>query len=530
MTAPGFRLIRIDGPERFQLMPGRKALLGRGPSSDFPVPDPTISRQHAELDVQGEEIDIADLGSSNGTLINGKRVTRGRARAFDTLTFGRAVFRLEPLEGDDQRQSAAGGTIVRAVRVDPDVRDALRHLDAHSEQSHLKLDERDAASRSARKLGLLLDLSQRLSGELDLDRLLESIVTTAFDVLAVDRVAIMLLDPATGQLVPRVGRNTLGDLPSRAVPRSIADKVVAERVAVLSDNAAADSRFSGQSILAQSVRSAMCTPLMGSAQQVLGILYVDSVTAINSFSDEDLQFLVAFGGIAAAGIRASMQADELQRQALVRGTFERYFAPEVAAEIARNAGAVRLGGERRPIAVLFSDVRGFTRLAEGMAPEALASLLSDYFTEMVDIVFEHGGTLDKFVGDAIMALWGTPQAQPDDADRAVQAAVAMQAALAELNASWQAQGRPVLEIGIGINYGEVFAGNIGSHRRLEYTVLGDVVNVAARLCAEAGPGEILVASGLKQVLTGDWSFDALPPSELRGREGKVERFRVKREE
>jgi len=250
------------------------------------------------------------------------------------------------------------------------------------------------------------------------------------------------------------------------------------------------------------------------------------VTSTNSFSEEDLQFLIAFGGIAAAGIRASMQADELQEQAIVRGSFERYFAPGVAAEIARNAGATRLGGERRKIAVLFSDVRGFTRLAEGMAPEALAKLLSEYFTEMVEVVFEHGGTLDKFVGDAIMALWGAPQAQDDAPDRAVRAALAMQEALVHLNARWLAAGRPALGVGIGINFGEVFVGNIGSHRRLEYTVLGDVVNVAARLCAEAGAGEILVADGVRTATYGGWNYEALEPMALKGREEKVNVFRV----
>lgn len=519
-----FRLIRLDGAEHFELPAGKRCVLGRGPTSDFPVPDATISRQHAELSVVGDEVEVTDLGSSNGTQVNGKKVSRARAKAFDTIVFGRATFRLEPIEPPDARGSVAGGTIVRALKVDSDMRDALSHLDERSERSHLKLD--DGADRAARKLSLLLDLSQRLSGELDLDRLLESVVTTAFEVFAVDRVAILLADPVTGALVPRVSRSALGDLPARAVPRSIADRVVKERVAVLSDNAAADSRFSGQSILLQSVRSAMCTPLMGSADRVLGILYVDSVTASNSFSDEDLQFLVAFGGIAAAGIRTSLQAEELRSQAVVRGTFERYFAPEVAAAIARNAGAVQLGGERRPIAVLFSDVRGFTRLAEGMPPEALAALLSDYFTEMVDVVFEHGGTLDKFVGDAIMALWGAPTSQPDAADRALRAALGMQSALQELNARWELQGRPPLEVGVGINYGEVFAGNIGSHRRLEYTVLGDVVNVAARLCAEAGPGEILVGAGVREALRGDWPLELLPARELRGREGRVEIYRV----
>ena len=518
-------LIRTNGPESFEVTAGRKFMLGRGPSSDFPVPDPTISRQHAELQLIGSELELSDLGSSNGTLVNGKRITRGRARPFDVITFGRAAFRLEPT-GSTQAEGLPGGTIVRAVKVDADVRDAIHHLDEESEESHLKLGAVAVDSRSARKLALLLDLSQRLSAQLEIDRLLQAVVANAFEVLAVDRVAILLRDPATGELVPRVARSVLGELPPSAVPRSITERVMAERVAVLSDNAAADSRFSGQSILVQSVRSAMCTPLMGSSEQVLGLLYVDSVTATNSFSDEDLQFLVAFGGIAAAGIRASYQADELRQQAIVRGSFERYFAPDVANEIARTAGAAQLGGDRRPIAVLFSDVRGFTRLAEGMPPEALAALLTDYFTAMVDVVFEHGGTLDKFVGDAIMALWGAPRPQDDAAERAVRAAVAMQHVLRERNVAWVAEGRPRLEIGIGINFGEGFAGNIGSLRRLEYTVLGDVVNVAARLCAEAGAGEILVGEGVRKTLGPEWRLEELTPSELRGREGRVGRWKV----
>jgi adenylate cyclase len=125
---------------------------------------------------------------------------------------------------------------------------------------------------------------------------------------------------------------------------------------------------------------------------------------------------------------------------------------------------------------------------------------------MVEVVFAHGGTLDKFIGDAVMALWGAPVAHADDVERAVAAAVAMQRALERLNARWQAEGRRTLEAGIGLNVGEVFAGNIGSDRRLEYTVLGDAVNVAARLCGEAGGGEILISEAVYR------SFATPPPA------------------
>ena len=164
----------------------------------------------------------------------------------------------------------------------------------------------------------------------------------------------------------------------------------------------------------------------GLGDRVLGLLYVDNLTTTNTFTDEDLQFLVAFSGLAAVGIENCRYAEQIRREATVRSNFERYFAPNVAAEIAQQDGAIRQGGERRPTTVLFSDIRGFTAIAESMGPDAIAQLLTEYFTEMVEIVFEHGGTLDKFIGDAIMALWGAPIAHADDPDRALRAAIAMQ--------------------------------------------------------------------------------------------------------
>jgi adenylate cyclase len=266
---------------------------------------------------------------------------------------------------------------------------------------------------------------------------------------------------------------------------------------------------------------------MASADRLLGLLYVDNLTTTNTFTDEDLQFLVAFSGLAAIGIKNSRYAEQIRREVTVRSNFERYFAPNVAADIAQREGAIRQGGERRPTTVLFSDIRGFTAMAESMGPDAIAQLLSEYFTEMVEVIFEHGGTLDKFIGDAIMALWGSPIAHADDTDRAVRAAIAMQRSIARLNERWASQGRPEIGVGIGINHGEVFAGNIGSHRRLEYTVIGDAVNVAARLCAQASPGEILVSEALLGVVRDQVSAEFLPEMALKGKAQVVQVYRVR---
>jgi adenylate cyclase len=313
------------------------------------------------------------------------------------------------------------------------------------------------------------------------------------------------------------------------VPQSIARRAVAERLAILTDNAAADERFKGKSILMQSVRSAMCTPLMGSGGTVLGIIYVDNLTATNSFGDEDLEFLIAFSGIAAVAIENGQLTDRIRREAVVLSNFQRYFAPNVAAQIVSQVGSVKLGsGEKRPVVIFFSDIRGFTPMAEKMGPDEITTLLTQYFTEMVEIIFEHGGTLDKFIGDAIMAIWGAPIAHEDDASRAIAAAIEMQQVLAELNQKWTGEGRQPVNIGIGINFGEVFAGNIGSERRLEYTVIGDAVNTASRLCDKAGPGEILISEPFYKTLKKPPPVEALEPLQLKGKARAVAVYRVKR--
>jgi adenylate cyclase len=535
------KLISFTGDQDFDLAVDHVYVVGRAVTSDIPIFDPTISRRHAELKVGRHGIALKDLGSSNGTFINGERVTEGTIDPGDSVTFGKVVFQLKSPEMGNARLVTTGqnlphpgGTIVKQVAMSGGVPAVIvgdvaagTASSGESAAGQLKVAGASTGERNARKLSLLLEVSQKLSGELDLDKLLSRVVGTTFDVMGVDRVSV-LLTTESGELVPRVSKSRLGDSSAQHVPRSIARKAVEERVAILTDNALADDRFKGgQSILLQSVRSAMCIPLMASAEQVLGILYVDNLTATDSFNDEDLQFLIAFGGLAAIAIKNSRFADQIQRQAMVRSNFERYFAPNVAAEIAQQQGMVKLGGDKRPVTILFSDIRGFTTMSEHMSPDAIAGLLSDYFTEMVDIIFANGGTLDKFIGDAIMALWGAPIPHADDPDRAVQAAIAMQRAIHHLNEKWAAEGRPTISVGIGINYGDTFAGNIGSHLRLEYTVIGDAVNVASRLCSNAKGSEILISDLLYQVLKQKPPVDARDPLSVKNRAQAVPVWSVK---
>jgi adenylate cyclase len=537
-----FKLLSTTGEQSIDLQPGRTIVVGRAVTSDIPIYDPTISRRHAEVSLTDGGVKVKDVGSSNGTFLNGARITEAVATENDVITFGKVAFRVKeisapvsrpqvvpPVSAEFTGAKPAGGTIVRQLPVSVSGGVPAIVTAAPSGASHLKVTAKSLEELREKKLELLLEISKELSKQQELDRLLDKVVEFTFQVMNVDRVSILLLEAATGELVPRISKGrTAQSSASKHVPQSIARKVVEDRVAILSDNTAADERFKGKSILIQSVRSAMCTPLMGTDQKVLGILYVDNLTATHSFSDDDLKFLIAFGSLAAVAIENSQRSERLRREALVLSNFQRYFAPNLAAQIAQQEGAVQLGGQKRPVVIFFSDIRGFTSMSETMGPDDIATLLTEYFTEMVEIVFEHGGTLDKFMGDAIMALWGAPIAHEDDAQRAIACAVDQLAALEKLNAKWKAQGRQELGIGIGINFGEVFAGNIGSDRRLEYTVIGDAVNTASRLCSSAGPNEILISEPFFQQLKQPPEVETLEPIQMKGKAKKIPVYRVKR--
>lgn len=531
-----FRLNSTTGEQSVDLNDGQSVLVGRAVTSDLPVYDSTVSRRHAEVTHTPHGLTVKDLGSSNGTFVNGSRIAEATVSDGDIVTFGKVAFNIievvaspaaAPPTPDPPAaaaaQAAPQATIVRQVPVkDPDSLE--QQVGRLSGESTLATGE----EREANKLKLLLDISKELSKQQDVDKLLDKVVDITFQVMSVDRVSILMVDAKSGELVPRTSRNRLGDQASaKHVPRSIAQRCVDERLAILTDNAAADERFKGQSILMQSVRSAMSAPMMGGEGTVLGLIYVDNLTALNSFGDEDLEFLIAFSGIAAVAVENSQLTDKLAHEAVVLSNFQRYFAPNIVEQISSQDGMVQLGGAKRPVVIFFTDIRGFTSMSENMSPDDIASLLTEYFTEMVSIVFEHSGTLDKFMGDAIMALWGAPLEHEDDADRAMQAAIDMMRVLGELNQKWESEGRPHIDIGIGINYGEVFAGNIGSEQRMEYTVIGDAVNVASRLCSKAARGQVIVSEPFYKALKTPPEVEALDPLELKGKSDTVPVYQVK---
>src|SRR3954468_14868695 len=394
-----FKLTSTDGAHSFELKEGVTLVVGRAPTSDVPVIDPTISRRHAEVDYLDGSITVRDLGSSNGTFVNGSRVDASPVTAGDMITFGKVGFKVQhvgpiatPPRGSAPTITPPNATIVRQLPV----RDPRTLSSMPSPLSVPVTPSTDggvvalALEKSRQRLATLLEVSKGLGKATDIDTLLDRIAGYAYQILEVERVAIHLLDDS-GELFPKFARDKRGGDTTRSVPQSIARTALKDKVAILSDNAGEDTRFGGQSILMQQIRSAVCVPLIGSEDKALGILYVDNVTATHRFSDEDFEFCIAFAGIAAVAIENGQFAQRIQRELVTRSNFERFFTPQLAKRIAETSGSLRLGGDKRPIAVLFTDIRGFTALSETMRPDDMASLLTEYLTEMVDCVFRYEG-------------------------------------------------------------------------------------------------------------------------------------------
>jgi adenylate cyclase len=275
----------------------------------------------------------------------------------------------------------------------------------------------------------------------------------------------------------------------------------------------------------QGIRSSMAVPLIN-ANDLLGVMILDSQVAANAFTDKDLQMTQNIANQAAVAIQNSLYARKIEREALTRERVQRLLSPQIAELVIAGKVEVEKGGEARDTTVFFSDIRGFTSMSEKRTAREIVNMLNEYFELMVEVIFKYEGTLDKFVGDEIMALFGAPVDHTDDAYRAVKVAVEQMEALAGFNDERVARGEEPVKIGIGINSGEVVAGYLGSSKALEYTVIGDVVNTAARLCSTAQADQIIISHNTYERVKDYFEVEELPPAQVKGKAQALQIYRV----
>jgi class 3 adenylate cyclase len=217
---------------------------------------------------------------------------------------------------------------------------------------------------------------------------------------------------------------------------------------------------------------------------------------------------------------------QLREKERVKALFGRYLPKAVADRALAHQGELGLGGEQKDVAILFSDIRGFTSLSERLSPPEVVAMLNDYYTRMIDVLFAHDGTLDKTIGDAIMAVFGAPVNDERATHKALRTALGMRVALDAFNADRAAAGKEPVYIGIGVNCGSVVAGNLGSIKQLSYTVIGDEVNLASRMCSNAKAGQILVTEAVYRKCKWDFEFNALEPIKVKNVSQPVQVYEV----
>lgn len=556
---------RIDGSLRTFPLAGEEVRIGRGPDNEIRLPDPSVSRHHALLERDPRGWVVRDLESTNGTHHNGARVQRASIAPGDRLKIGAFELAVEDdaaEEGTRVTPPATGSP--RPPRPEPPATGpggaAPEPSGSHAKVPNASIvrplaefsatyglqgtegpppavsaDESEAAYGN-RVFGFLTRLAQLLITAESVPHVLRRVMDVAFEALPVERGFILIQD-RDGE--PRCELARLGDRveerPEEGVPvsRTLLEAVMEDRVALLTYDALADDRWAaGDSIRLHGIRAAMSAPLW-SGERIMGVMQVDSSLKAGAFGERDLDFLTALANYAAVAVERLENARRVEHERRLRSRFERYHSPAVIEEMMRESetgdGAAEGVRELRvtEATVLFADLVGFTAFAERASPEEVSALLEGFFDHAVDAVFEAGGTLDKFIGDAVMAFFGPPLAQPDHARRAVEAALRLQRDLRRWNEDRRKRGEPEVAARIAVNSGPVVVGDVGSARRVDYTVLGNTVNVAARLEQfVARPGDVVIGEETHRLLEGRYEAEVLGQVQLKGLRQKVRAFRM----
>jgi adenylate cyclase len=557
--------------------------LGRHPSNSIQLLDKIVSKEHCIIELRGDAFVLKDLGSLNGTYINGERVAGeqrlshgddialGTTRARYDDGSGRPMPAVAPPQPEPAAWQAApapqpgppaGGEFTPAVpppssslgfagaahatgilrggapaslnRTRVDVDDKARAIGtqiAATQRGFLPYDQiagnAQQLSADYERLRLSHELAREIALEHDLPKLLNKILLTIFKFVRADRGVIFLMDNKS-ELVPGASLRRDGSEQPVTVSTTIMNHVIKERATVLTHDAAMDFASSkGKSMILNRISSAIVAPLLHN-DDILGVLWLDSET-LAQFQPKDMEIVTAIAAQAAMFIEINILAKKIEQEIVNRERFSRLLSPNIAQRVLSGELEVKKGGQLVQECTVFnSDIRGFTGMSEKTAPEEIVEMLNEYFEQMVETLFEYEGTLDKFMGDGIMALWGAPVTHPDDALRSVCCAIKQMELLGSFNRQRIANNLPPLAIGIGIHTGPLVAGYIGSSKSLSYTVIGDTANTSARLCGIASPGQILVSETTLRHIQGKFEWEELPPAQLKNKEKPFRVFNVKR--
>jgi adenylate cyclase len=529
---------------QFSFLPQGTCTIGRAPDNTVVLDDPRASRYHAHITQTDEQnftiVDGAVINgqlrrSANKVFINGEPRFEHKLKNGDRVTIGASTLRFEqPVEErttDVRYDDKPLGHTQLLISANDVMSTVLRSKDeATTSPQRDKVLEN--LQRKANILSALYEMSKTLGSVFDLNAIFEKATDIIFRSTPADRVVALISEDGRedANLTPIAMRARDNKLEAHArklsIGRTITRKVMKERVALLSQDAASDEQFAGvDSIVSQGVRSTICAPLVAESR-VHGALYADRLDPFAAFKPDDLELISAVAAQTAIAVENARAHERLAREEVARANYSRFLPEYVVKQMLENPESFKLGGVSQVITILFADIRGFTRISEHAPPEKIVSLLNRYFSAMTDIIFAHGGTLDKYLGDGLMALFGAPTATPDDASNALNAAVAMQRRLLGINRELRDEGFQEIGVGMGLHTGEVVVGYIGSERRSEYTAIGDTVNTSSRLESNARGGEILISDATAKAAHSRYKLQPREPIMVKNRQQPVNLWEV----
>jgi len=526
----------LDGQQRSVEVSREQYLIGRAEGCDLCIPLPSVSRLHAKLLRDSQGWTIVDENSRNGVHVNDHRISSTRLHDRDRIHLGPVVeLSFHVLEAPVPRvrdetlsQTTDLAQVIDVAAFHRQLRDQADNTVTGLHRGELPVLERTADDSVTWAIPLFSKAAETLFSPTDLQSMLHTVLDLVFENLPAERGCILEYQEETGERELRVMRRKDQQVDQQfRFSDTVVQRAIEQRSAVLVIDSLSDRQLSTRhSILADGIRSVMAAPLLYD-QRVLGVVYVDTQNLERFFNRHHLQALTALACLSAAALHHTELRERFLEEQRIRQRLARYSAPSVVERIV-NTSSQDLGAsmmaEEREISVLFLDIVHFTGLAEELPPRAVMQMLNELFTRFTDCVFEQEGTLDKFTGDGLMAVFGAPLSQPDHALRAARTALQMHEALACFNRDYQRS----LEIRIGINSGPALAGDVGSLRRRDYTVIGDTVNTASRLESQvACPGDIIIGPATRRLVEAWAVCDDLGPVTLRGRIRRVHAYRLR---
>ncbi|HPO17341.1 MAG TPA: adenylate/guanylate cyclase domain-containing protein [Candidatus Hydrogenedentes bacterium] len=523
---------------------GDEISFGRSEESDVVLVADEVSRHHAKICRRGDRMVLLDLKSLNGTYVNRQRVVERLLTHMDEVWFGskcRLVYRDDTQAG---RAKAASSTMTESKllqsmsRISAEMdrvgnnmtmigKQSVRGMEAHKTPMPLSTpDDVMQMGRAYRRMAALWEASQVMTKNFDLHKRLGEVLDIVIHTLAAERGFVMLREEGANSLTVKVAREMGQDLQASSPSMGIAGRAAIDGEPVLMSDRMSDQEFGArESIILGQIYSAMCVPLK-IKDRILGSIYIDTRKPGVTFTEDDLELFNALAyqsAMAIDNVQLHSQVVEAEKK---RQNLGRFLSKDIVEKIMNDDTALELGGQKTQVTTMFCDVRGSSKIAERISPQQLVELLNEHFTAMTDIIFKYGGTLDKYIGDEIMAVFGAPISYGDEEYQAVCAALEIVKRNAELNQTRVREGRPEIHLGIGIETGEVIAGYVGSPMRMEFTVVGDRVNTAKRFCDMATAGTIVTGhetwEGIKDRVNGTPIGTVM----LKGKEQAVHAYKI----